>query len=185
MADRIRRVLAVAEQIGECAITSGHLILTERRQEIRELVPRNLKLPDGFGERNEDGMTGSTVVACNQFPFPLIEQPQRERRISDFVTQVVRDAAVRVDVREMLTQALGQEPGDYREILIMSGGQPLAISARLCGRRRHLGNGVFLRKMIPARQRGRRRHWPGFAAGDRCHSECVSRSTSYFISAPE
>src|ERR1700757_4935169 len=123
-------------------------------------------------------MPRSPAVAGNQFRLPLIEQTQREPRIPNFIAQIVGNPAVRVDVVEVLTQTFWQEPRGDREILVMRGGETLAIGAGIFERRRDPGDRVFLREMVPARQRWRRRHWPGFAAGDGCHSESVSRSNS-------
>jgi len=41
----------------------------------------------------------------------LIEQTQRHRFVADFIGQIVRNAAIGVDVEKMLAQAARQKPG--------------------------------------------------------------------------
>ena len=57
MADGIRGIPAVAEEVIESLVAGDGLILAESDEEIGEFVVRNAALANGFGERDEDGMT--------------------------------------------------------------------------------------------------------------------------------
>ena len=58
VADRIRRIAAVAQQIVEGFVAGDRLILPERGQQIREFMLRNFELAHGLGERDKYGMPG-------------------------------------------------------------------------------------------------------------------------------
>ena len=48
-------------------------------------------------------------IASIQLGFPLVEQSQRRIRIADFITQVVRNAAIGIDIEKILPQPLAEE----------------------------------------------------------------------------
>src|SRR3984957_13257575 len=102
MANGIGRVVAIAEHVVESFEACDGLILPEGSEQIGEFVLRNVELAHSFSERNEDRMFRRTVVAGIEFGLPLIEKGKRGGGVSDFVTEIVGDAAVRVDVEEVL-----------------------------------------------------------------------------------
>src|SRR5579863_10196371 len=100
MADGIRGIPAVGEDIVEGFETSDRLVLTEGREEIGEFVFWDVELFDGFGERNENGMARNALIAGIEFGLPFVEQGEGCAGVSDFVAQIVGDAAIGVDVEE-------------------------------------------------------------------------------------
>ena len=56
VSDGIGGVATVGEEVVERFVSSDGLVLTERREEVGELVLRNAELTNGVGERDEDGM---------------------------------------------------------------------------------------------------------------------------------
>ena len=118
----IRRVAAVGEHIVEGFETSDGLVLTEGNQQIGKLVFGNVKLLDGFGQGHKNRMARIALVAGIEFGLPFIEQGQSRGGVSYFVAQIVGDAAVGVDVQEILTEVLGKKPGGYRKIFVMGAG---------------------------------------------------------------
>ena len=68
-----------------------------------------------------------------QFAAPPAEQAQALARVADLVAQIVRPAAERVDVVEILMQALGQQEADDVEIFVVMGGQPAGVGAAFLG----------------------------------------------------
>src|SRR5713101_3592843 len=94
-------------------------------------------------------MARAAFIAGVELRFPLVEQDQRCLVITGFVSEIVGDAAVGIDVEEMLAQALGQKPRGNRKVFVMRAGQPLTIRLRLLLGRSTRGNGVFRRKVRP------------------------------------
>ena len=94
-------------------------------------------------------MPGRPVVASIEFAFPFVEQLHRYGGVAGFVGEIVGDAAVSVNIIEMLPQALRQEPCRDGEILVVVARQPLAISVSILQCRRLRGNGIFRRKRGP------------------------------------
>src|SRR5205814_3022068 len=89
MADRIRRVAAIAEQIVKRFISGDGLVLTKRLEQICKWLLGNIKCADGFGQSYKYRMPGTTGITCIEFCLPLIQQQKRSARIADFVAQVV------------------------------------------------------------------------------------------------
>ena len=87
----------------------------------------DVELADGFRESYEYRMLRSAVVAGVEFALPLIEEFERGGGVSDFVAEIVGDAAVGVDVEEMLAQAAGKEPAGDGEIFVMRAGEAGAV----------------------------------------------------------
>src|SRR5580658_3410947 len=94
---------------------------------------RNFELAYGFGECYENGMPRLpimiTFVARVELVFPLLQQLQRGGGVAHFVAQIVRDAAIRVEVEEVLAQVPRKKPGGDRKILVMRTCQAAAILA--------------------------------------------------------
>ncbi len=130
MADRIRGVAAVGQDVVEGFEAGDGLILAEgaiSRSENSCLGISNCA--DGFGERNEDGMPRSAVVTGVEFALPLVEQCERSGGVADFVAEIVGDAAVGVDVEEMLAQAARKKPAGDGEIFVVGAGEAGAVFA--------------------------------------------------------
>jgi hypothetical protein len=87
------------------------LILAEGAEEIGELVFGDIELAHGFGESDEDRMSRVPDVTGVELALPLIQQRERGGGITDFVAEVVGDAAVGINIEKVLAQAPGKEPG--------------------------------------------------------------------------
>ena len=74
MADGIRGVAAVGEDVVEGFETGDGLVLAEGDEEIGKFVLRDVELFDGLGQGDENGMARVAVVAGIEFGLPLIEQ---------------------------------------------------------------------------------------------------------------
>ena len=129
-AHRIRRIAAVVEQLLEVAIARDGLILLEGLDQIVERLDRQVVLRDGRPQRHEHRMLARARVHRLQFAAPPGEQAQALLRIADLVAQIVRPAAERIDVVEILMQALGQQEADDVEILVVMRGQPARVGQR-------------------------------------------------------
>ena len=91
----------------------------------------DIELEDGFRESYEYRVLWSAGVAGVEFALPLIKEFEGGGGVSDFVAEIVRDAAVGVDVEEMLAQAAGQEPASDGEILVMRAREAGTVFTRL------------------------------------------------------
>src|SRR5581483_1564570 len=114
---------------------------------------------DCSGQRYEDRMSRAPCVHRLEFGAPPGQQTKALGRIADLVAQIVRPAAVRIDVVEILVQFLGKEEADYVEILIMMRRQPARIGLRL---RDVVGGGQRLGRTNEVR--GRQEHGYGMIA---------------------
>jgi len=123
-----------------------------------------------FRQRDKDRMLGMAVIAGIQFGFPLIEQCQRGPSVSDFVTQIIGDAAVGVDIAEVLAEAARKKPGGDGKILVMAAGQTAAVFAGLLGRRCGSGDRVVGREATPAERGSGCSRDLGVGAGHAIHS---------------
>ena len=99
---RIGRVVAIAHHVVEGFKTCDGLILAKGGQKIGELMRRYIELPDGFSQRNKHRMFRGAPIARLEFTVPLVEQFQRSGGVTNFVSEVIRDTAVGVDVEKML-----------------------------------------------------------------------------------
>ena len=131
MADGIRGVVAIGQDVVEGFEARDGLILAEGDEQVGEFVLGNVELAHGFSQRHEYWMFRSAFVAGIEFVLPLIEEFERGRGVADFVAQIVGDAAVGVDVEEMLAQAAGKEPTGDGEIFVVGAGQAGAVFAGL------------------------------------------------------
>src|SRR5580658_788587 len=100
-------------------------------------------------------MARGSRVAGVEFGFPLIEQRERGGSVGDLVAEIVRDAAVGVDVDKVLAQAARQKPRGDGEIFVVGAGQAGAVLLRFGQGRRGRGDGVGGGKTAPAEGCGR------------------------------
>src|SRR5579864_8877023 len=131
MADRIRRVTTVGQNVVKGFKASDGLILAESAQEIGEFMFGDIELAHGLGKSHKNRMSRVAVVTGVELTLPLIQQCERGGGITDFVAEVVGDAAVGVDVEEMLAQPARKKPAGDGEILVVRAGQPGAVFASL------------------------------------------------------
>ncbi len=96
------------------------------------------------------GMARLTAVTGIELAAPQIEQRQRLLSIPYLIAQVIRDAAVGIDAVEVRAQPGGQKPRGHMKVLVVGGGQPLAVGARLFQSWALLGDAVFRRQRGPA-----------------------------------
>ena len=73
MADRVRGVTAVGQDVVESFEPGDTLILAEGDEEVGEFMLRDRKLFDGLSQGDESGMSRIAVVAGIEFGLPLIE----------------------------------------------------------------------------------------------------------------
>ena len=126
--DRICRVLAISQQVVEARIAGDDLVLTKRCQQVGKLMLRDIEFPHRLAQRDKHGMARLAGIALPQLGLPLVQQRQRLLLVADLVAQIVGDAAVGIDVVEVLVQMLGQKPRDDREIFVMR----MASRAQYC-----------------------------------------------------
>ena len=88
-------------------------------------------------------MARAAVIAGVEFGFPFVEQEKRSLSVAGFVSEVVGDAAVGINVVEMLAQALGKKPGGDGEIFVMRAGEAFAVGVGVRLRGSLRGDGVF------------------------------------------
>ena len=110
VAHRIRRIAAVAQQIVERFVAGDALILPERGQQVRKFMLRNFKLAHGLGERDKYGMPGMPVIARISSASHWSSNCKDAAAVAHLVAQIVRDAAIRIDVEEVLAQLCRKKP---------------------------------------------------------------------------
>ncbi len=108
-------------------VAGDGLVLAEGGQEVGESLFRDVEFADGPGQGYEHGMARAAVVAGIEVGFPFVEEEKRGLGVAGFVSEVVGDAAVGVNVVKMLAQALGKEPSGDGEIFVMGAGEALAV----------------------------------------------------------
>ena len=150
MADGIRRVLAIGKHIVERLESGDRLVLAKGDQEVRKFVLGNIALADRFRQCHENGMLRRALVTGIKLALPLVKQRKRSSGVSHLVAKIVRDPAVRVYVKEMLTQMARQKPACHRKILVMRASQPGAVCAGLGERWRSRRNCVCRRQTGPS-----------------------------------
>ena len=130
---RIRRIAAVAEQLLPVAIARDGLVLHERADQIGERLAAGCACRSMVAQqRHEHRMARAALRTCASSSLaPPVEQAQALARVADLVAQIVRPAAERVDVVEILMQALRQQEADDVEVLVVMGGEPARIGAAL------------------------------------------------------
>jgi len=107
----------------------------------------------------------------------LVEQGEGCGGVADFVAEIVGDAAVGVDVEEILAEVFREEPGGYGEIFVVGACKVAAVGLGLFQRRCGLRDGVGGGEAGPAESGGR--GWDaGISGGRRCHfSETVDHKS--------
>ncbi len=132
---RIRRIAAVLEQLLEIAIARDGLILLEGGDQIVEGLDGQSvsarRLP--ASATNTGCEARPAYIACSSLAPPG-EQAQAFRGVADLVAQIVGPAAERIDVVEILMQALGQQKTDDVEIFVMMRRQPARVGERFLRR---------------------------------------------------
>ena len=63
-----------------------------------------------------------------QLVFPRVEQFKSVLAVRDLVAQIVRPAAVGVEIIEMLVQPLREQPRDHVEVLVVMRREPARIA---------------------------------------------------------
>jgi hypothetical protein len=87
-------------------------------------------------------MACGALVASVEFLAPEVEEGERGFGVADFVSQIIRHAAVGVDRVEVRTEALGEKPGGYVEIFIVGFGEAAAPGAGFFEGGRMVGDAV-------------------------------------------
>ena len=141
---------AVIEHIVHDVVAGHVLVLAKGHQQVGKGLLRNVTGAYGFSQRDKDRMARLAPVAGVEFPAPQIQQRERLLAIPYLIAQVIRDAAVGIDAVEVRPQPGRQKPRGHMEILVVGGGQALAVGARLFKRRALLGNAVLRRQRGPS-----------------------------------
>src|SRR5205814_9871140 len=150
VADRIGRITTIAKQIVKRWIASGGLVLTERDEQIGEGLLGNIERAHSFAESYEYRMPRRLGVTTVKLCLPFVEPNQRLSWIANFVTQIIGDPAIRVDIEEMLAEMRGTTPGRDRKVFVLAPRQPLAVKPRVIKLRRYFRDGVTLRQSVPS-----------------------------------
>src|SRR5215469_6124879 len=123
MTDRVRRIMAVREDVVKGLQTRDCLVLPKGNQEIGEFVLGNVEVAHGLSQSHEHRMLRSAFIAGVELALPLVEEGKGSDGVPDFVSEIVGNAAIGVNIEEMLTQAVRKEPACHREVFVMSAGQ--------------------------------------------------------------
>ena len=118
------------EELGEIAITRDGLILLEGRDQMIERFHRQLVTRGGIPQRHEHRVPRFARIHRVQFSAPPGQQPEALLGISDFVAQVVRPAAERIDVIKILMQSLRQQEADHLKVFVVMRGKPARVIQR-------------------------------------------------------
>ncbi len=119
MADRIRRIMTVVENLVHGFEARDRLVLAEGYEQIGERIFGNVADANCFSESYKYRMPGFAAIAGVEFLSPEIEQSQRLLAVPHFVAEIVGDAAVGVDAVKVRAQALGQKPRGHVEIFVV------------------------------------------------------------------
>ena len=99
----------------------------------------DIELANSSGQGYEDRMSRVACVTRVQFALPLVEQFERSGWIADLIAKIIRDAAIRIHIAEMLAESSRQKPGGNREIFVMRARQAAAIGLRVDKRGSYFG----------------------------------------------
>ncbi len=145
----IRGIAAISDHAVPGRVAVHGLVLAKRHEQIGKWLDGNFARSNGLPQRDEYGMRRPAGVAIAKLHVPSVEQLQGFRGIGNLVSQIVRPAAVGIEVVEMLPQAFRQQPRHDVEIFVVMRGQPARIALGLLhgatGRRRMPGNFEFSR----------------------------------------
>src|ERR1017187_2731929 len=133
-AHRIRRIAAISQYFVPVAVARDGLILHESLDQVGKRLAGNSVLPHRIAERHKHRMRGAALVHGVQFGAPPVQQAQAFGAAAHFIAQVVGPAAIRVDVIEILVEALGEQEAHHVEVLVVVGGQPAGVIASFGGR---------------------------------------------------
>ena len=78
--------------------------MPESCEQVHEGLFRNIASAHRLSQSNEYGMTWLAGVTCREFFLPLIKQLQRRGGVADFIPQIVGNAAIGVNIEEVLAQ---------------------------------------------------------------------------------
>ncbi len=94
------------------------------------MAQRSMLRANRFAQRDQHGMTRLLAMSPTvpQILFPGAQQLKRARAVRNFIAKIVRPAAVRVDVVEMLMQIARKKPGDDAEIFVVVRGKPARVA---------------------------------------------------------
>ena len=131
-ADGVRRIAAVVEQLVPVSVARDGLVLHERANQIGERLGGKLVLrgPSAAARRRPDALA-SPAYSASSSPRHQASRRRLSARVADLVAEVVRPAAERIDVVEILVQMLGQQKADDVEIFVMMSGEPAGVGERL------------------------------------------------------
>src|SRR5262249_11539891 len=90
----------------------------------------------------KNGMRRTPLIARIQFALPPRQQFQCALLLRNLVAQVVRPAAVGIQIVKILVQLLGQQPGNHIEVFVVVRRQPARVRLRLLRR-------TILRRELP------------------------------------
>ena len=99
----------------------------ERADQVGEELLREIVFRAPSSERDKHRMLDVAEVHGLQLAAPPGEQTQAFGGVANFVAQIVRPAAERIHVIEILVQALRQQETDHMEIFVVMRGQPARI----------------------------------------------------------
>src|SRR5579859_5066658 len=88
--------------------------------------------------------------------LPLVEEFKRRRSVADFIAKIVGDAAIGINIEEMLAQTARQKPRCYGKVFVVCAGETSAVLAGLFKRGRLGWNGVTRGQAAPAQSSGSR-----------------------------
>jgi hypothetical protein len=101
-------------------------------------------------------MAGSTGITGIELRLPLVEESKRCRRVADFITEIIGDAAISVNVQEVLAELFREEPGGDGKIFVMRSRELAAVVPGFFDGRGKLRNRVSGGQTRPARGSMRR-----------------------------
>ena len=105
--------------------------MNERLDQIGERLFRQLSPFGRSMQRDEDGMVRRRLSYMrSRSVLPPCKQAQAFRRIADLVAEIIRPAAERIDVVEVLMQIFGQQEADDMKVFVMMGREPACVGFR-------------------------------------------------------
>lgn len=138
--DGIGRAAAIVLELGERLVPLDPPILPKGIEQCEERLAGDLEPLDRGPECSENGMsTGrSLVITLHEPCFPFVQPPQAFRIVHDPVGEIIGEAAIGVEVVEILAKSPGREQPADDEVLVMgerqSASEPLSIAKRVSNR---------------------------------------------------
>ena len=135
--DRVGRVPAIREQIGEGIEPALRDVHPERGQQVGKGLLWNVVTMDGLSQCNEYWMGRPRLVTLLQILFPPIKLLKSfVLRCVSLVCKVVCNAGKRIDAPDIRALVLWNEERRYRKIFVVGSGDSLAELKRLLYRMR-------------------------------------------------